>query len=80
MLTWCYLFFQILQNEIWEFSLNYCLWPHLALKGLKPAYDRREKIKLPMLMKRKRTKSELLVWKKCNILSILIGKEQGNIF
>ena len=80
MLTWCYLFFQILQNEIWEFSLNYCLWPRLALKGLKPAYDRREKIKLPMLMKRKRTKSELLVWKKCNILSILIGKEQGNIF
>ena len=80
MLTWCYLFFQILQNEIWEFSLNFCLWPHLALKGLKPAYDRREKIKLPMLMKRKRTKSELLVWKKCNILSILIGKEQGKIF
>lgn len=47
MLTWCYLFFQILQNEIWEFSLNYCLWPHLALKGLKPAYDRREKNQTP---------------------------------
>ena len=33
--TRCYLFFKISQNEIWDFFVEFYLWPHLAVKGLK---------------------------------------------
>ena len=36
-------FSKFCKMKIWEFLSNFCLWSHLALKGLKPAYDRREK-------------------------------------
>ena len=31
--TWCYLFFKILENEIWS-KFAFGLWPHLVVKGL----------------------------------------------
>ena len=35
--TWCYLFVKIFDNEIWNL-VEICLWPHLAVKGLRAAW------------------------------------------